>query len=136
MRPIISRIDLIIVCRPESTHRQAKSRETKKLSFVVDIPTLDIGRRVVSITKKWADEGMKTFTFRQSKPLWSLIGPSTPNAKPLNHQNVATIENAQIPKQIALVFVVYRLDEKMKWSRRCPSISTEKYSVGSLGGKH
>jgi hypothetical protein len=33
---------------------------------------------------------------------------------PLNNQNVNTIENAQIPKQMALVLVVYRREEKIK----------------------
>jgi len=60
-----------------------------------------------------------------------LIGPSIPNAIPLNHQNVPTIKNAHTPKQMALVFVVYRCEEKMKWSSRWPNMRTEKYNVGS-----
>jgi hypothetical protein len=50
---------------------------------------------------------------------------------PLNHQNVNTIENAQIPKQMALVSAVYRREEKIKWSSKWPSMRTEKYRVGS-----
>ena len=36
-----------------------------------------------------------------------------------------------MPKTIVFVFVVYRFEEKMKWSSVCESMRTAKYSVGS-----
>lgn len=54
-----------------------------------------------------------------------------PKANPLNHQKVIKIDPATIPNAIHFVFVLKRLEENMKWSRRWPNINTAKYSVGS-----
>lgn len=70
-------------------------------------------------------------TFRHLNPQWSLIGPSIPNETPLNHQKVATITNAQIPKAMDLFLCERRGVVNTKWSRTWASIRTEKYNVGS-----
>jgi len=44
----------------------------------------------------------------------------------LHHQNVKRRIDERTPKMIAFVFVVYRFEEKMKWSRTCDSMRTAK----------
>jgi hypothetical protein len=69
---------------------------------------------------------MKNHTFLHNSPLWSSIGPEIPNAVPLNHQNVKRRIDVRIPKMIAFVFIVYRFEEKIKWSRTCDNMRTAK----------
>lgn len=65
-------------------------------------------------------------TSRHCSPQWSLIGPSIPNATPLNHQNENTIELVQTPKTIHFVRSLSRREENTKWSIRWASMRTEK----------
>ena len=70
-------------------------------------------------------------TLRHPTPQYSLMGPSTPNASPRNHQKLATMPNAKTPKTIHLVRSLHRREVNTKWSKRCAVINTAKYRVGS-----
>ena len=70
-------------------------------------------------------------TERHLSPQCSLMGPSMPNETPLNHQKQARMVKTLTPKTTRLVRGESRRAVKTKWSRRCASMRTEKYSVGS-----
>jgi hypothetical protein len=75
------------------------------------------------------DQGMNIDvapTFLHCSLLVSFTGPVMPNETPLNHHQVKMMVNKRIPNEIAFDFVENRLEEKMKWSRRCESIRTAK----------
>ena len=97
------------------------------LLVFIDIPRL---QREVRKKGNRSDKKARQ-TSRHCSPFVSLTGPAIPNATSLNHQKEKQRMKENMPKTVVFVFVVYRFEEKMKWSSICESMRTAKYSVGS-----
>ena len=65
------------------------------------------------------------------QPQWLLTGPLTPSARSLNHQKLTTTNPVHMANQIVLLSAVRFREEKMRWSRTWPAMSTANQRVGS-----